>query len=114
VRKKKHFVLDQLDQPRQDKKLFYRPNEPNEQAKEGSLSYVLLKSSFASVSTVISGHLSLVSMFLPLKWLSSRQLEDSDQDLGAALAWHMRRGSMQTSRKYTRIMFFLLVICSSV
>jgi hypothetical protein len=48
-----------------------------------------------------------------LKWLSSCQLEDSDQDLGAAFAWHMRSGSKQISRRYTRMMFFLLVFCSS-
>ncbi len=86
---------------------------PNEPAKEGPLSYVLLESPFASVSTVSSGHPYLVSMVLPLKWLSSRQLEDSDQDLGAAFAWHMRSVRRLTSRRYTRMIIFLLVFCSS-
>ncbi len=83
---------------------------PNEPAKEGPLSYVLLESPFASVSTVSSGHPYLVSMVLPLKWLSSRQLEDSDQDLGAASACNIRSGSKQISRRYTRMMFSVAVV----
>jgi hypothetical protein len=61
--KKKYFVLGRLEQPRQDKNLFYRPHDkPNEPTKEGPLSYVLLVSPFASVSTFRRGHPSLVSL----------------------------------------------------
>ncbi len=44
------FVLEWLEQPRQDKNPFYRHDEPNEPTKEGPLSDVLLKSPFISVS----------------------------------------------------------------
>jgi hypothetical protein len=41
-------------------------NEPNEPTREGPLSYVLLESPFASVSTVGRGHPSLVSLVTSL------------------------------------------------
>jgi hypothetical protein len=41
-------------------KTIYSHNEPNEPTKEGTLSYVLQESPFASVSTVSRGHPSLV------------------------------------------------------
>jgi hypothetical protein len=47
---------------RQDKNLLYWLDKPNEPTKEGPLSFVLNKSSFASVSTVSRGHTSLVSL----------------------------------------------------
>jgi hypothetical protein len=59
---KKYFVLGQLEHPRQDKNLLYRRNELNKPTKEEPLSYVLLESPFASVSTVVRrGHLSRLS-----------------------------------------------------
>jgi hypothetical protein len=57
-----YVLLGWLEQPRQDKNLFYQHNEPNEPTSEGHLSYVLLESQFSSVSTVNRGHPSLVSM----------------------------------------------------
>jgi hypothetical protein len=57
--RKKYFVLDRLEQPRQDKNLFYRHEKPNEPTKEGPLSFVLLEFPFASVSTVSRGYPSL-------------------------------------------------------
>ncbi len=53
--------MGRLEQPRQYKKLLYQLNEPNETTKEGPLSYVLLESPFASVSTVSRDHPSRVS-----------------------------------------------------
>ncbi len=38
-------------QPRQDKNFLYRQDEPNERTKEGPLSFVLHKPTFASDST---------------------------------------------------------------
>jgi hypothetical protein len=51
--------VEEKKQSRQDKKLFYRHDKPNKPTKEGSLSFL---SPFASVSTVIRGHASLVSL----------------------------------------------------
>jgi hypothetical protein len=51
---KKYFVLGLLEQPRQDKNLLYRLEEPNESIKEGPLSFELFESPFASVSTDLS------------------------------------------------------------
>ncbi len=48
-----------LEQPKQDQNLFYRNDESNESTKEESLSFVLFKSSFTSVSTAGRGHPSL-------------------------------------------------------
>jgi hypothetical protein len=45
-------ILDQLKQPGLGKNLLFRHEEPNESAKEGSHSIVLLEVPFASVSTV--------------------------------------------------------------
>ncbi len=55
-------VVGRLEQLRQNKNLLYRHGRPYESTKEGPLSFVLFESSFASVSTVSRGHLSLVSM----------------------------------------------------
>ncbi len=60
---KKIFVSGQLEQSTQDKNLMYRHKKPNKPTKDGPLSYVLLESPFASVSTV-RGHRSLVSLGL--------------------------------------------------
>jgi hypothetical protein len=49
---KKYLVLDRLEQPKQDKNILYRHDEPTELTKEGPLSYVLLEYPFAKVSTV--------------------------------------------------------------
>jgi hypothetical protein len=46
---KKYFVLGRLEQPRQDTNLLYILDEPKESVKEGSLSFVLVESPFASV-----------------------------------------------------------------
>jgi hypothetical protein len=54
------FVLDRLEQPRQDKNLLYRHNKPNVPTKEGPLPFVLHKSPVASVSKVSRDHPSLV------------------------------------------------------
>ncbi len=43
----KYFVLGSLEQPRQDKNLMYRHDEPGKSTKEGPLSFVLLESPFA-------------------------------------------------------------------
>jgi hypothetical protein len=56
-RGKKYFVLGPLEQPRHDKNLMYRHDEPNEPTKEGPLSFVFFESPFASVLTVRRGHL---------------------------------------------------------
>jgi hypothetical protein len=52
----KYFVLGQLEQPRQDKKLLYQQDKPNEPIQEGPVSFVLVESQFTSVSTVSRGH----------------------------------------------------------
>jgi hypothetical protein len=52
---KEYFVLGRLEQPRLDKNLLDVDNEPNEPPKKGPLSFVLLESPFASVTTVIMG-----------------------------------------------------------
>ncbi len=51
----KYFVLGRLEQPRQNKNLFYRHDKLDEPTKKGPLSFVLLESPFTSVSTVSSG-----------------------------------------------------------
>jgi hypothetical protein len=61
---KTYFVLDQLEQPRQNKKLLYRHDKPNEPTKKGPLSFVLVESPVISFSTVSRGHPSLVSLFV--------------------------------------------------
>jgi hypothetical protein len=48
--KKKKFALDQLEQPRLNKNLFYRHDKPKEPTKEGPPSFVLFESPFTSVS----------------------------------------------------------------
>ncbi len=60
----KYFVLGWPEQPRQEKSLLYRHDEPNEPTTEEPLSFVLFESPFASVSTVSRGHPSLVSLML--------------------------------------------------
>jgi hypothetical protein len=50
---KNYFVLGRLEQPRQDKNLFYR-QEKLKDTKENPFSFVLFESLFASVSTVSS------------------------------------------------------------
>jgi hypothetical protein len=60
--RKKYFVLGRLEQPRQNKNLLCWHNQPNEPTKKGLLSYVLVESPFASVSTVSRRHPSLVSL----------------------------------------------------
>jgi hypothetical protein len=56
----KYCVLGRLEQPRQNKNLYYRYGKPKEPTKEGPLSTVLFESPFTSVSTVSRGHPSLV------------------------------------------------------
>ncbi len=56
------FVLGWPEQLRLNKSLLHRHDEPHEPAKEGTLSFVLLESSFTSVSTVSRDHPSLVSL----------------------------------------------------
>ncbi len=56
------FVLGRLEQPRQNKILFYLQNKHMEPTKEGPLSHVLFESPFTSVSTVNRGRPSLVSL----------------------------------------------------
>jgi hypothetical protein len=64
--RKKYFV-GQPEQPRHDKNLLYRQQEPYEPTKEeGPLSYVLLESPFASVLAVSRGHPTLVSLVAPI------------------------------------------------
>jgi hypothetical protein len=48
-----------VEQPRQDKNLLYRHAELNKPIKKGALSYVLLETPFASLSTGSRGHPSL-------------------------------------------------------
>jgi hypothetical protein len=50
--------------PRQDKNFLYSHEEPNEPTKDGPISFVLFESPFASVSTILRGHPSLVSLVL--------------------------------------------------
>ncbi len=68
---KKYFVLGRLEQPRQNKNLLYRRDKPHEPTKEGPLSFVLFESLFTSVSTVSSGHRSLVSLYRYLSFLDT-------------------------------------------
>jgi hypothetical protein len=49
------MVREKIDQPRQDKNLLYRLDEPNGLIKQGPFLDVLLESPFASVSTVSRG-----------------------------------------------------------
>ncbi len=60
--RKKQFVRGRLEQPRQDKNLLYRQEEPNEPTKEGPFSSILHESRIASVSEVSRDHPSLVSL----------------------------------------------------
>jgi hypothetical protein len=46
----------------QNKNLLYWGDKPNEQTKEGPLSFILSESPFTSVSTVSRGHPSLASL----------------------------------------------------
>jgi hypothetical protein len=62
--REKYFLLGLLEQTRQDKNLLYPHDEPDKPIKEGPLSYVLLESPLASVSTVSRGHPSLVSLLV--------------------------------------------------
>jgi hypothetical protein len=48
-----------VEQPRQNKNLWYRHEKPNKPTKEGPISFVLFESPFTSVSTVSSVHSSL-------------------------------------------------------
>jgi hypothetical protein len=52
---------------RQNKKLLYRHDKPNEPIKEGPLSFVLFESLFTSVSKVSRGHPSLMFIVSP-RW----------------------------------------------
>ncbi len=61
-RGQKYFVRGWLEQPRRAKKLLYRYDDYSEPTKEGPLSYVLLESPFASVSTASRVRPSLVSL----------------------------------------------------
>jgi hypothetical protein len=54
---------DDSEQPRQDKNILYRHDEPKEPIREGPLSFVLHEIPFASVSTVSRSHPTLVSLF---------------------------------------------------
>jgi hypothetical protein len=55
-------TVGRIEQPRQDKNLLYRHEEPNEPNEEGPLLFVLFESPFAPVSTVSRDHPSLVSL----------------------------------------------------
>jgi hypothetical protein len=64
------FCIYQTRAPRQNKKLWYRQERPNDPTKKGYLSFVLFESPFAPqfqptsmVSTVSRGHPSLVVQF---------------------------------------------------
>ncbi len=69
----KYFVLDWLEQPRQDKNLLYLQDEPNKPTKEEPVSYVLQESQFASVSTIEAEIRGLAQQGCPPSWL-----EESD------------------------------------
>jgi hypothetical protein len=58
----KFFLPGRLEQPWQNKNLFYQHDKPNKPTKEGPLLFVLFESPFTSVSTVSRGHPSLVSL----------------------------------------------------
>jgi hypothetical protein len=55
-----YCVLGPLEQPRKNRNLLNRQDEPIKPSKEGPLSFVILESPFTSVSTVGRGHPSLV------------------------------------------------------
>jgi hypothetical protein len=59
--RKNIFCTGLLEQPRQDKDFLYWQDKLHEPTKEGTLSFVVLESPFASVSIVIRVHPSLVS-----------------------------------------------------
>ncbi len=68
VYSKENNIFGRLKQPRQDKNLLYRHEEPSEPTKEGPLSFVLFESPFASVSTVsrcLSGASSSLCVQIP-------------------------------------------------
>jgi hypothetical protein len=56
------FELVRLEQVRQDKNLLYPHNKPDDPIMEGPFACVLFESPFTSISTVSSGHPSLVSL----------------------------------------------------
>jgi hypothetical protein len=74
-RRNKYFGLGRLEQSRLDKNLLYRHDEPHEPTKEGPLSYVLLKSPFASVLAVSRAHPSLVSLLPTPGFLKTEQVK---------------------------------------
>jgi hypothetical protein len=80
-----NFALGRLQQPRQDKILLYRHNEPNKPTrKEGPFSFVLLESPFTSASTVSRGHhSSLVSLGARKRWLSEYRKIDPSFPFGS-------------------------------
>ncbi len=61
TKKVKKWAVRKIEHPRQDKNLLYLYDEPNEPSKEGTLSYVLQESPFASVSKGL-GRPSLVTL----------------------------------------------------
>jgi hypothetical protein len=66
-----------VKQPRQNINIMYLHDEPNEQTKEGPLSFVLFESPFTLVSTVSRGHPSLVSLAHSLKYTNRKQYNDT-------------------------------------
>jgi hypothetical protein len=79
--KEKYFGLGRLKHPKQDKYLLYRHRKPIKPTQEGPLTYVLLESPFASVSTVSRGHLSLVSHLLDGLWEAEEvRVEDQQEE----------------------------------
>ncbi len=58
----KFFILGWPEQPRFNKSILHRHDEPHEPSKEGTLSIVIFDSSFTSVSTVSRVHPSLISL----------------------------------------------------
>jgi hypothetical protein len=59
---KKYNVPSYLEQLRQDENFLYKHNELNELTEEGPLFIVFPESPYASISTVRSGHPSLISL----------------------------------------------------
>jgi hypothetical protein len=74
--KEQNFVLGRLEQPMQNKNLFYWHNKTNEPSQEGPLSFSLFDSPFTSVSTVSRGHPSLVSLYPAKRFEFERSIED--------------------------------------
>ncbi len=81
-----------------ERNILFLHDKPKEPTKEGPLSFVLFEFSFTSVSTVSRGHLSLVSLGLPIHVIGEVSWEPKKTSLGL-LVYYSFMGVMY-SMKY--------------